>query len=280
MKVLLVTASLLLLGSVLNSCDEIGMPYEKKGTVKPPDTTKVAKKVFVEEFTGCTCKNCPDGHRTIDALRQAYGSAMITMEIHSGGFAEPEPPKYPADFRTPTGDLLASTFAVSSYPSGLVNRESFGGDFLQARTAWASDVDSATRETAKIKLSVTPTYTASSGDLAIDVTATALSAFSTTNPLNVIVYVVEDSIVAPQLDGSTYVSDYLHRDVLRDAPLGTFGTPISSATSWASGFSATNTVHTSLSGKTWNLSHLKVIALIAEQTPSYIIWQAEESAIQ
>ncbi len=260
------------------ACDEISMPYEKT-TVINVDTTKVLKKVFLEEYTGQSCRNCPDAHRQVASLHGVYGDRLISMSIHAGGFAEPDPPKYPNDFRTVAGTTLASSFAISNYPSGTINRKKIDGDVVRSKGAWSADVANATNDTAYIKLDLTPVYTASTGEVAITVKTTALKSFTTSKPLNVALFIVEDSIVAPQLDGSTLIPAYTHRDMLRDAPLGAFGAEMTSNTTLAANTVITNTYKTSISGKPWSSGHLKVIAIVCEKDPAYEVWQVEEAHI-
>ncbi len=271
---------MVLFAVLVNSCDEIGMPYEKKTDGGPVDTTKVYKTAFLEDFTGATCRNCPAGHRLVNTLRSTYGERLITMSVHAGGFAEPDAPKYPGDYRTAAGNTLNSTFGISSYPSGLINRSTFEDQFVQSSTAWATDVAAVVAQEASIKLELSPVYTAASGDVAISVKATAVKAFSLSSSLNVALYVVEDSVIAPQLDGSTYIADYVHRDMLRDAPLGALGSELSSSLNWTKGASVTNTYHTSLSAKNWNPAHIKIIAVVCEKAPTYSVWQAAESGLK
>lgn len=275
MKALIAACSLVLVCSFF-ACDEIGMPYEKTTTTGPVDTTKVIKKVLLEEYTGQTCTNCPNGHRIAASIKAVYGDRMITMAIHSGGFAEPDPPKYPNDFRTAAGNTLNATFGLSSYPSGVINRSQISGQFVQSTAAWSSDVANAMNDTAYVKLELSSVYTAASGDVAITVKTTALKNFTTTKALNVALYVVEDSVIAPQLDGSAIVTNYVHRDMLRDSPLGAFGTEFMPGTTVAANTVTTQTFHTSISGKTWNVGHLKIVGIVCEKDPTYIIWQAEE----
>ncbi len=275
-------ATLLLCTGVLASlqaCTEIGFPYEKTSTTPPPTTAATHKKAFVELFTGATCPHCPDGDRVLEGLRSTYDTSLIIMEVHCGSFAEPEPPKYPADFRTAAGEQLKSTFNVSSFPTGVVNREPFGGDLLQARTALASDVDSARKEQATISLNVVPTLTNGGNELSISVSVTALTNFSTTKPLQLAIYIVEDSIIAPQLDNTTYVPNYVHHDVLRDAPLGAFGISLNNTLSWTTDMTASQGAQVNLNTKNWNRAHLKVIALITDPPPTYSVRQSAEATV-
>ena len=75
----------------ISSCEVIEGPY-MTGTIDPIDTTnnQYVKNILIEDFTGHTCKNCPDAARELDAIHDVYGSQIIGLAIHAGQtFARP-----------------------------------------------------------------------------------------------------------------------------------------------------------------------------------------------
>ena len=108
----------------MNSCEVIEGPY-MNGTIDPIDTTNnvYVKNILIEDFTGHTCKNCPDAARELDAIHDVYGSQIIGLAIHAGQtFARPYPidpsgnpdEKFIYDFRTSWGEELDGFFQVSA----------------------------------------------------------------------------------------------------------------------------------------------------------------------
>ncbi len=261
-------------------CDEINPPYEKGAVIGPTDTSGYGQKVLIEELTGHTCRNCPDGHKVSAQLKGLYGENVITMAVHAGGFAEVTG-QYPEDFNTPAGTQLKNLFNVSSYPAGIINRQKIDGNFVRSSTAWSADVSTALNQTAPFKIVLTKTFDAASGGLSLTATIQTKSVVTTKTPVNLAIYVVEDSIVAPQLDKTLgRIPDYLHRDVLRDSPNGAFGVPISSSMNFASGTKIVKNLNYSFAGKTWDLSHCKIIACVCLGDPEYTILQVAEIKVK
>ena len=93
------------------------------------------KSVLLEEYTGIDCGYCPDGHRMADSLAKAHSGIFFHINIHAGNYA--------AKYSTPVGNQLRQAFSISSYPSGVLNRQRNPtpypgeGDYMQMRgTQW------------------------------------------------------------------------------------------------------------------------------------------------
>ncbi|MSP68738.1 MAG: thioredoxin family protein, partial [Bacteroidetes bacterium] len=72
------------------SCDYVVAPNQV-GTVTVPLSDTV-RKIFIEDFTGHTCPNCPTAARMLDSLGNAYPTQIIGMGVHIDYYAEPCPP--------------------------------------------------------------------------------------------------------------------------------------------------------------------------------------------
>ena len=72
------------------------------------------KNVVLEEFTGIYCTFCPDGHRLAQELKDADPDDIVLINIHVGGYADPNPGD--PDFRTPYGTAIMSQSSLSGYP--------------------------------------------------------------------------------------------------------------------------------------------------------------------
>lgn len=269
---------ILIMGALLSfalGCDEINPPYEKSGGGGPVDTTGYGQHVLLEEFTGHTCRNCPVGHKVADQLRTLYGEKVVTMAIHAGAFAIPEG-EYPEDFRTSAGDALNTLFKVSSYPAGVVNRSQVSGQYVQSSVAWASLVDTLTKGQSPFKLTLTPTYNGASKSLALAVRVQTRSAYTSTKPVALMWYLVEDSVIAPQLNFNTRVPNYVHRDVLRDAPMGVYGKAFFSSSTVPANTSKDTTLNYSFASVPYVPEKCKAIVVMALQDPEYRVLQVSE----
>lgn len=71
------------------SCDYVVAPNQV-GTVTVPLSDTV-RKIFIEDFTGHTCPNCPTAARMLDSLGDAYPTQIIGMGVHIDYYAEPCP---------------------------------------------------------------------------------------------------------------------------------------------------------------------------------------------
>lgn len=274
MKPLLVL-SLVACAFIAIRCDVIEAPYRNTTTVDTNSQGTVVRKVFLEEFTGVTCKNCPDGHRAAEELRKALGSKLITMAIHAGDFAEPTK-SYPNDFRTTAGTEMNSQFKVTSYPAGMINRTKVSGSWIIGRGGWGGQINTELAKEAEVKLTLTPTYDATSKNLQLKVSSELLK--DEAKKLYLALYVVEDSVQAPQLDGNVRDSLYWHRDMLRDAPIGTYGEALTTDAAPAK-TKVEKTYNYAFNGtksSTWKVEHCKVIAIVHTNTPDYNILQVEE----
>ena len=130
-----------------NSCDKIDTPIAAEilntdnlfwDDSSHVESSPTMRKVLIEEFTGHTCSNCPQGAAQLQNLITTYGNQIVPMGIHSDAtFCDPRinldgtpayfvggVPAFFTDFRTPDGDLYRTTFGVSGIPKGLVSRRS------------------------------------------------------------------------------------------------------------------------------------------------------------
>jgi thiol-disulfide isomerase/thioredoxin len=263
------------------SCDVITPPYTR--SVAPdttqPDTGMVRyHKVLIEEFTGAQCTNCPIGHRKLAELAAVYGDSIVIVSIHAGEFARPNASKgYPTDFRTPAGEELNTRFRVFAYPAAVIDRSKIDGtSYVVGVQNWGSAIARQLRGSTPLAIETQALADTLSGQLTIRVRLQSLVPID--YPLNIGYYILEDSVVAPQLDNGTYVPDYIHRHVLRDAPLGAYGEALISAQTPA-GTTITRTYTYNLGQVAWNLRHLEVVVFITRPEPDYTVVQCQKSHV-
>lgn len=192
------------------------------------------RKVFVEDYTGHKCGNCPEAAVVLKGLEAQYGKKVVPIAIHAGSFAATTPILiYPTDFRTPAGNAYNAQFAFALYPNGLVNRRGHGtSSFIKAYTVWGSEVSQMITQSALFEIKIHNTFNQSNNNLSTDVMVKSLN--YNTGVYNLVVLLTEDSIIGEQLDysitsGSQLDTNYVFNHVLRGAINSTWGDAIFTA---------------------------------------------------
>ncbi len=277
MKIIKILFLALITITIYSSCDKIEGPYlEPQNIAVGCDTPQFAsltnpyQKIFLEEFTGHTCVNCPQGHKVAKDLKNKYGDTLLIMSIHAGIFSTPEPPSFTADYRTEAGNEMNSVFGIVGYPCGLVNRTEFGGSQIIDKSGWATAIEIYDRTSPKIALQIENYYNTTNQKLCTFIKTTFLQ--NSTKNLNLTVFLIEDSIVSPQKNndpslGSTpTIVDYVHSHLLRGSINSVWGDAISTTSqpemannSKIKGYSF------SFSGKSFKPEKCSIIAVVYDK---------------
>lgn len=216
-----------------HSCDKIDGAYLEQSHGATSDTpsfpvlSNPIQKVILEEFTGHTCVNCPQGHVIAADIKMQYGDTMILMAIHAGSTAEPvEGTNYTADYRTAAGDELKASFGVSSNPAGLVNRTAFGGNVVLDKSNWAEAVRTIDKTHPSLAIQLEKVEDNSAKAVNIFAKITFLQTIQKNIKLSL--FLTEDSIISPQksLGAVSNIIDYVHRHMLRAAVNSVWGDQI------------------------------------------------------
>ncbi len=202
----------------------------------PVSTAPQNKKAVLEEYTGIHCGFCPDGHKIATNIYNADPNNVILINVHAGGFATPaagEP-----DFRTTDGTTMNSTFGITGYPTGQVNRTPYSGTLTLSRGSWAAATNSVKAQSAYCNVALQGTINAITRVLTVQaqVYYTGNSPAGT-NYLTVML--LEDKVPAMQTDYSpatynptNYNGDgtYNHNHMLRKTLTSTLGNAITPTT--------------------------------------------------
>ncbi len=267
----IILAILLVGAAIFTSCDFVSNPVENStpNSSSTTGSTVVTRKVLLEDFTGHKCGNCPGATREALRLDSLYPNQIITLGIHAGFYASLGV-NYPTDFRNLTSTDYDNTFGVSSAgnPNGMINRKGFpSSQHIIPVTSWGAEVASSLNLPADFKLEITPTYNSGTRNLSVDVKTTALKAIDDT--INLVVLLVEDSIVAEQLDYSAvpdYIPNYMHRHVLRGALNGSFGVAMQNI--WTANQEVTTSISNFAVNNNYNDAHCHIVAYIYKNNPT------------
>lgn len=273
-------------------CDYVDIPTQANSGGGGGGGNGVTRRVLIEDFTGHTCPNCPAAAVTLHNIQNLYPDQVMGIAIHTGWFAEPCPPhplpagatagSFSEDLRCATADDYDLVYSLSGAPPvGMVNHLGYPGNYAKQQGAWAGIVDSLLGTPAVADLEFdTVIYNSATRDL--DVTMTGKFIDAQNDNFNICIMLVEDSLTGWQIDGSTYVPNYVFMHVLRDCintPGSIAGTQIATGsiaanTTWSWQLPAAYNVSASL-----NASHCKLIAYVYNMTTKEVL-QAAEADLQ
>lgn len=279
---------------VLTGCDVIDGPTRQEANNQNPlPQDSVVKKVFLEDYTGHTCGNCPAAARLIyNTIKPMYGDRVVSLGVHAGYFAETCPPHtypsnsawpaYSTDFNTPAGTRWFDDYNIQFSPNGMVNRVKVGGNFAVATPQWTARVAALLQLPPEMGIQITADYDAS--DRLVSTTAVVKTIKEINATCNLVLCIAEDNVKDWQLDYDINPSvppnyknnpDYIHRFVLRAAVNGTegFGEQI------IAGNASTGTVVSKSYSYTlpvsWNADECYIIAFVYDATTKEVL-QVEE----
>jgi len=242
----------------------------------PVSQTADNKNVVLEEFTGMYCTFCPDGHKIAQQLHDAHPDDVVLINIHTGGFADPDPGD--PDFRTPFGAALASQSQLAGYPAGTVNRHYFGhsqqgapsGATALGRGDWSSDATTVLGEASYANVALEGSLDVQTRELTINVEVYYTGNGSATNKLNVAI--LQDHVEGPQTGASSFNpsqilpnGNYDHMHMLRHLVTGQWGDDITTTTQGTLvQRTYTYTIPADLNGVPYELGNLSIVAFLAE----------------
>ncbi|MCS6992070.1 MAG: Omp28-related outer membrane protein [Chitinophagales bacterium] len=178
------------------------------GSAVGPVPSSFTQKVLIEEFTGEWCGYCPDGALKLEAAVEQHPGKVFGAAIHDG-----DPYEIPS-----LNSTFQTTFNVSGYPSGMVNRTPYNNEVCLDRNFWLSFATSQLANTAVCGLAMT-SYTTGTDSFYVQVHVGFNKALSGDHYLTV--YVIEDGIVS-----NGQANYYNDGSIDPNSPLVGLGNPI------------------------------------------------------
>lgn len=179
------------------------------------------RTVLLVDFTGWQCVNCPEAAKTAQQLQAAYPENFIVVSMHPKGSTFTKEGK--PDFATEEGLRYLEAFGgstASALPAGVVDMTRTAGDYFVDYQQWAPAV--ANRFTVPVDYTLNVSATETECDYTVSGSASA------SGNVRLLLWLVEDSIVAPQVTKEGSNPTYMHRHVFRRCLNGTdiWGDPI------------------------------------------------------
>lgn len=204
----------------LTGCDIVENPKGDLAGPTPPPGSTVTRNVLLEDCTGFRCNNCPDAAIRAQQLKEIYGDRLVVVAVHMiANFAEPDPPNFVTDFRTPAGNAYEQTFGITALPTGMISRKPFENSILVSRYKWSTATAALINQQADLDLKIDSLhYNTGSNTISGHVRAILLRPLTT--PHNITLYLTEDHVIDWQIDNQATppeVPNYEHRHVLRAA---------------------------------------------------------------
>ncbi|MGK2862084.1 MAG: Omp28-related outer membrane protein [Chitinophagaceae bacterium] len=207
-----------------------------------------SKKIIMEEFAGSWCSFCTRFSYLIDTMVRS-DNRIIPVQVHSGDLLE---------FRDV--QLMRKKFGTGSFPFGYLNRGQIWDES-------ASMVWELLNKNSKLGLAISSTIY----NKTIDARVKVKFDVTTSEKLNVVVLLVEDSLVYPQANFYNYtydspfygmgdpITEYKHNNTLRLAATDIFGDRIpvefqNKNETWEKNYS--------FNAASFNLNHCKIVAYV------------------
>jgi hypothetical protein len=192
---------------LLVACKEKG-PFINYTNENYSDTSYVgpvpaaqSHNVLIEDFTGVTCTNCPQGHDYINAIIAQYPNRINVLSIYPNDFGQANPTLITTeDIRTAYGTQIGQTIygALQFMPMAGIDRVQYASNLQLDRSVWSTATSTRLSSATPVNLSVTSSYDSVSGKAVIQ--ATVVFTQTVTTQQNLSMAIVEDSIIGPQED--------------------------------------------------------------------------------
>lgn len=219
-----------MLAALAGGCDDIAEDNRYEMQEKP--VVENPRTLLIMEFTGNSCKNCPNGAAIVEDIKLDEGSdRVISVGLHPYGDinTNPVPSKYTLpdmqDFRTDAATALYDYYKPAGFPTAIFNglKSSMSGSIPE----WMQKASEALKASAPLKIDATTRYDEGSRLLTVDYSLEFGNVVS--RKLYATVWLVENHIMGTQTmpDGKMNL-DYEHNHVLRASLNGDWGEEIGS----------------------------------------------------
>lgn len=243
-KISFILVTLLISAAAWMSCQKIDEPLvidQQREFPEIPDDTTAGndtilnfistyvdyKQVLLEDFTGHRCVNCPQAAKIAHNLAEDLNHKLIIIAVHAGDFATPIPGTiFADDFRSDVGNDLNENYGILFNPVALIDRVESNGSRWISKDNWVTVVTDEIGKPNLVNIKLSNTWNPEFNVVKVDIETEFLDNLE--GQYKLAVYIVEDSIIAPQLNNDSSIGgdtliNYVHHNILRDAISSTYG---------------------------------------------------------
>jgi len=217
-KITLLLSALLIITA---ACNKIDTSKEVFTIMQPVEVTSwdpeyaktVVQKIYIEEFTGHHCNNCPDGAEILHTM-MSQDPTIIATAIHCLSFANAGKPPFDYNYKTPMGSVVCEDFNIKSLPKAMINRiENGANGWGFDKIKWQSEVAKIDRNNIRAGIELKCNVDETKQEIDAKVSVTIIKEIK--NPAQLCVVLQQDGIISGQVKGDDIIEKYLHNHVLR-----------------------------------------------------------------
>lgn len=209
---------LLVLGSLLTSCEVIPAGQREEVIFTPTDPSAVKRSSLLIEYSGWQCVNCPTAAEEAHRLKELYGEDLVVVVMHPESNPNTRHNNKPAlNYTCPEADSIYIVMGgtnTTPFPTGNVNMVQVATKgYFQDFDKWGTIISQAYATPKPILLSQEVTGTADSKDVNIAVDITNLDTQAIEATLQV--WLTEDSVMGSQKKPEGTDKNYAHNHLMR-----------------------------------------------------------------
>lgn len=271
---------LILIIFLFPSCTEKGVNIDLKPVQISIDTTYIStietpqeRNVLIEEFTGASCVNCPQGHETVAALINKYQDRVVAAAYHTfngGSVFKPvnhADAKSKFDFRDSSATNIGSIIfgGVNSIPTAGVDRMPVSNSLQISRTLWPLQVENRLKIPTPVNLYMTSSYDSKDNIVSLKIKVAYTKVIKSKNIITI--GITESGIIDAQMYPDRIDTAYVHNHIFRGCLTPFYGKSIlDSLTSKEAGRVYEYSYNFSPAAH-WKIENCKVIAVISNNEP-------------
>ncbi|MEE0921468.1 MAG: Omp28-related outer membrane protein [Paludibacteraceae bacterium] len=209
---------LLVLGSLLTSCEVIPAGQREEVIFTPTDPSAVKRSSLLIEYSGWQCVNCPTAAEEAHHLKELYGEDLVVVVMHPESNPNTRHNNKPAlNYTCPEADSIYIVMGgtnTTPFPTGNVNMVQVATKgYFQDFDKWGTLISQAYATPKPILLSQEVKGTMDSKDINIVVDITNLDTQAIEATLQV--WLTEDSVMGSQKKPEGTDKNYAHNHLMR-----------------------------------------------------------------
>ncbi len=230
----------------------------------------IRHKHLVEHVTSQGCSYCPWGDHVLELMGEMR-SDIARVSIHGNQGATDV-------FRTFKSTALIGFLGASSMPTAAFDRTPYQGTFMQVVSAYpenqqamaeffSEQLDNNVTTPVLADVVIDANFNDTTRVLQLNVNGDVTSDFGATfgSDVTLTVYLIEDSLVAQQLNGTEWIEDFVHNNVFRDALSDYKG----DALKWNVEYTHYANDYNFTLKAAWKVENMSIVAFVSRNTEVY-----------